>query len=164
MKVGRYGMAWGVIVLIVGWATAFAAFGGRIQAGYFEQARIALVAPLTDLLFFAPVLAAAWIYRRRPEIHKRLIVVATTTLLIAAAHRAAIFVFGGPPPPLAPVLALWLTPILVGMIHDFVKRRTVHPIYLLGIGLVLVMKFGRGWIHRTESWNDFTSWLTTFYV
>ena len=162
MRVGRYGMAWGVVVLIVGWATAFVMFGHRVQAGNFAEAQVRLIAPLTDMLFFAPVLAAAWIYRRQPEIHKRLIVVATTVLLIAAVHR--LIYLGGPPPPLPQLLAIWLSPILIGMIYDFVRRRAVHPVYLIGIGLVLIMKFGRRWIYGTESWADFTNWLATFYT
>ena len=162
MKVGKLGMAWGVIVLIVGWATAFVVFGDRVQAGNLAEARVRLIAPLTDLLFFAPVLAAAWIYRRKPEIHKRLIVVATTVLLIAAVHRMVFL--GGRPPPLPQLLAVWLSPILLGMIHDYVKRRMIHPVYLIGIGLVLAMKFGRRWIRGTEAWSEFTDWLATFYV
>lgn len=162
MRVGQLGMAWGVIVIAVGWATALAVFGQRVQAGQLTEAQVRLIAPLTDMLFFAPVLAAAWIYRRRTEIHKRLIVVGTAILLIAAVHRMVIL--GGRPPPLLPLLAVWLSPILMGMAYDFVRRRMVHPVYLLGIALVLAMKFGRGWIKDTEAWSAFTLWLATFYA
>lgn len=162
MKVGKYGMAWGVVVIIVGWTTAFFMFGERLQAGNLSEAERRLLAPLTDMLFFAPVLAAAWIYRRKPEIHKRLIIVGTTILLIAAVHRMVFL--GGRPPPLPQLLAVWLSPILFGMIYDYVKRRTIHPVYLIGIGIVLAMKFGRSWIRQTEGWNTFTSWLAAFYV
>lgn len=162
MKVGKYGMGWGVVVIVVGWATAFVMFGERVQAGNLAQAAGRLLAPLTDMLFFAPVLAAAWIYRRKPEIHKRLIIVGTTILLIAAVHRMVFL--GGRPPPLPQLLAVWLAPILLGMIYDLVKRRMVHPVYLVGIGIVLAMKFGRSWIRSTETWSDFTAWLATFYA
>jgi uncharacterized membrane protein YozB (DUF420 family) len=162
MKVGRYGMSWGVVVIIIGWTTAFFMFGERVQAGNFAEAERRLLAPLTDMLFFAPVLAAAWIYRRKPEIHKRLIIVGTTILLIAAVHRMVFL--GGRPPPLPQLLAVWLSPILFGMIYDFVKRRMVHPVYLIGIGVVLLMKFGRSWIRGTETWSDFTTWLATYYA
>lgn len=162
MKVGKYGMAWGVVVIIVGWATAFSRFGDRVQAGNLLEAESRLFAPLTDMIVFAPVLAAAWINRRKPEIHKRLIVVGTTILLIAAVHRMVFL--GGRPPPLPQLLAVWLSPILLGMIYDYVKRRMVHPVYLIGIGAVLFLKFGRGWVRGTETWNSFTNWLATFYV
>lgn len=163
MKVGKFGMAWGLVVLLVGWATAFSVFGDRVQAGDVELARNRLVAPLTDLLVFAPVLAAAWIYRRKPEIHKRLILVASTILLIAAVHRM-VFLGGGPPPPLPQLLTVWLSPILLGIIYDIFKRRGVHPVYLIGIAAVLFLKFGRRWIFRNETWIDLTNWLATLYV
>jgi hypothetical protein len=162
MKVGKYAMLWGIIVILVGWTTAFVVFGERVQAGNLEEARSRLIAPLTDMLFFGPVLCAAWSYRRRPEIHKRLIVVATTVLLVAAVHRMTFL--GGPPRPVLPLLAIWLSPILAGMTHDYLRRRIVHPVYLVGIGLVLLMKFGRAWIRGTQAWNDFTGWLATYYV
>lgn len=33
MKVGKFGMAWGLVVILVGWATAFSRFGDRIHRG-----------------------------------------------------------------------------------------------------------------------------------
>lgn len=78
MKLGTFGFAWGLLVLLVGWATAISRFGDRVEAGDFAEAHNQLFAPLTDLLVFGPVLAAAWFYRRKPEIHKRLIVVGST--------------------------------------------------------------------------------------
>jgi hypothetical protein len=35
---------------------------------------------------------------------------------------------------------------------------------LIGIGVVLLMKFGRSWIRGTETWSDFTTWLATYYA
>jgi len=83
--------------------------------------------------------ALRWrIYRRRPEIHERLIIVATCTLLIAAVHR---FVF-----------------------FDFVKQPIVHPVYIIGIGASLIMKFGRAWMLDTQAYQSFTRWLAGFYA
>jgi hypothetical protein len=162
MKVGRVGMLWGIVVILVGWATAIIRFGEGVQAGRLEQASNRLFAPLTDMLVFAPFLAAAWVYRRRSQIHKRLIVVASTILLIAAAHRIAIF--GGNPPPLPLLLLIWLSPVLLGMIHDGLKARRVHPVYLLGILAVLFLKFGRIPLRDTGAWRSFTTWLATLYT
>jgi hypothetical protein len=161
MKVGKFGMLWGLVVIVVGWATAFSRFADRVQAGNLEEAQIRLIAPFTDLLFFAPLLATAWHFRTKPEVHKRLIIVASTVLLIAAVHRMTFL--GGRPPPVPQLLAVWLSPIILGMIHDFVKQRLVHPVYLLGIAIVLVMKFGRAWISDTDAWRQFTIWLAAFY-
>jgi hypothetical protein len=164
MKLGKVGVLYGVLLIIVGEATAFTAFGARVRAGNVEEAQARLFAPVTDLLVFAPFLFAAWIYRRRPEIHKRLIIVATTILLIAPAHRAANWLFGGPPPPLLPVLLLWLTPIMLGLAFDLARRRLVHPVYLVGIAAVVFLKFVRRPLANTEVWRDFVGWVTSLYT
>ena len=156
-------MIYGVFLIFVAVATAFVMFGNRIETAQIQEAQNKLFVPLTDMMVFAPFLAAAWWYRRRPEIHKRLIVVATTILLIAAVHRMT-FILG--PPPIAPakILLVWLAPIYVAMIYDFVKSRTVHPVYLIGMLAVVYLKFGRIPLFNSEAWKDFAAWVTTFYV
>ena len=162
MKVGKFGIGWGVFLIFVGWATAFSRFGDRVLAGDLSGASDRLFAPFTDMIVFAPFLFAAWHYRHKPEIHKRLIVVATTILLIAAVHRMTFL--GGRPPPVPQLLLVWLSPIALGMTYDYVKRRIVHPVYLLGIAAVFLLKFGRLPLRNTEAWRDFTHWLATFYA
>ena len=71
---------------------------------------------------------------------------------------------GGRPPPVPQLLLVWLSPIALGMIYDYVKRRIVHPVYLLGIAAVLLLKFGRLPLRNTEVWRDFTHWLAAFYA
>jgi hypothetical protein len=164
MKVGRIGMMYGVVLIFVGEATAFGAFGAGVRAGEIAQAQAQLFAPVSDLLIFAPFLGAAWAYRHNPEVHKRLILVATTILLIAPVHRAANWIFGGPPPPLLPVLLLWLAPIAFGLAVDFARRRIVHPVYLLGIAAIIFLKFLRRPLARTDAWNNFVAWVTAFYT
>jgi len=160
-KVGRLGILYGVLLIVVGEATAFAMFGARLAAGNVQEARSRLFAPVTDLMVFAPFLASAWLYRERPEVHKRLIVVATTVLLIAAVHRIAMF--GGPPPPLPVLLIVWLLPIGIGVGTDLVRHRGVHIVYILGVAAVLFMKFGRRPIARSGFWRQFVDWLVTRY-
>lgn len=157
VRVGNYAMAWGVLVVVVGLVTAFAVFADRIAAGDEQQARDKLFVPLTDLMVFTPFFAAAWILRRRPELHKRLIIVATTCLLIAAVHRIPFL--GGRPPPLPQLFAVWLAPIWIGMIHDYVQERRVSPIYLLGIGAVLFLKLGRMPLFHSSAWDSVANWL-----
>jgi hypothetical protein len=161
MRVGRWVMVYGVAVLAMGIVATLAAVGKHLDAGDMSEARMALFIPLTDMLVFGPFLAAAWIYRRRPEIHKRLIVVATCVLLIAPVHRMNWFL--GMPPPVLPILFIWLAPIYAGMIYDYVTRRIVHPVYLIGIAAILFMKFGRGAIAESAPWNAFNDWVMAFY-
>ena len=87
MKLGRFAIGYGVLVIVVGLLTAFARFALRVRAGEVAAAQAQLLGPLLDMLVFAPFFAAAVYYRRKPELHKRLMIVATTSLLIAAAAR-----------------------------------------------------------------------------
>lgn len=162
MRVGNYAMYWGVLVIVVGVITAFTVFGDRIAAGNVQEARNRLFVPLTDLMVFVPFFAAAWLLRRRPELHKRLIIVATTILLIAAVHRIPFL--GGRPPPAPQLLAVWLSPIYICMIHDFIKTRRVSLVYLLGMGAVLFLKFGRMGMYSSQEWQDLSAWLASFYM
>ncbi|HVF16784.1 MAG TPA: hypothetical protein VNA21_07720 [Steroidobacteraceae bacterium] len=163
VKLGSFGIIYGVFLIFVGLATAFVHFAVRIEAGNIEQARNQLFVPLTDLMVFTPFLFAAWLYRRNPEVHKRLIIVATTVLLIAAVHRMT-FILGARPIPPARVLLVWLAPIYLGMIHDLVKQRRVHPVYVIGIAAIIYMKFYRVPLFESQAWKSFAAWLTTFYV
>lgn len=161
MRFGKWVFVWGIVVILVGWTTGFVRFGDRLHDGD-PHAGSRLFVAITDLLVFAPFLAAAWFYRRRPETHKRLIVVACTTLLIAAVHRIGFL--GGPPPPWPQLMAVWLSPILLGIAYDLIRRRLIHPVYLIGIAAVLFMKWGRSWMVHTDTWADFLRWVTAFYV
>ncbi len=155
-------MAYGVGVVIIGLVGTIAAVGMHLDAGRLERARALLFIGFTDMLVFAPFLAAAWVYRRKPELHKRLIVVATTVLLIAPVHRMHWFL-GGPPAPDVAVLAIWLLPIYVGMIYDGVTRRIVHPVYVLGILAILFMKYWRVHIMRSDAWRSTADWAVALY-
>lgn len=163
VRVGRFGMAWGVLVILVGWATALDRFGEFARSGRVQAGSDRLFAPLTDLLVFAPFLAAAWAYRRRPEVHKRLIVVATTVLLIAAVHRIRLH-DGTSPLPLPALLLLWLSPILLGMAYDAIRHRKVHPVYVMGMAAVGFLKFGRVPLRDTGVWRAFAAWVADFYI
>jgi hypothetical protein len=163
IKLGQFGILYGVFLIFVGIATSFIMFGNRIEAGQIQEAQTKLFVPLTDMVVFAPFLLAAWIYRRKPEIHKRLIIVATTILLIAAVHRMTHIL--GPRPILpAKIFLVWLAPIYIAMIFDFAKARVVHPVYLIGIAAIVYLKLGRMPLLHSQSWKDFAGWVTGFYV
>jgi hypothetical protein len=166
VRVGRYGMAYGVVVILMGLATAFSQFATRIEAGNVALAQRMLFGPLTDMVVFAGVLGAAWIYRRRPEVHKRLIIVATTVLLIAAVSRLP-FWRSAPPsalsaPHIVKFMLIWLSPIYVAMAYDYLKARIVHPVYLLGIVVLTAMRL-RGPLRETDTWQSLSGWLVPFF-
>jgi hypothetical protein len=159
IKLGRFAAGYGVLVVAAGLLAAFGMFTLRVRAGDAVTAAVQLVGPLFDMLVFAPLLAAAVYFRRRPEVHKRLMVVATTTLLIAAVARTPMV---GQPRNLTVLHLLWFTPILAAMAHDFWRQRRVHPVY--SIGLVVLLLDGplvRNVVRGSDTWRDFGAWLAT---
>jgi hypothetical protein len=155
VRLGNIAIGYGVLVIVMGVTVAISMFAVRVQAGNIEQAQMRLTAPLLDMVFFAPLFAAAVRFRRKPEIHKRLMIVATTVLLVAAVGRMT---FLGRPWPL---LLLWCSPLLLGAAYDVVRRRAVPWIYLLGVGVIVMRWFGARLVGETGVWHDWTAWLAT---
>lgn len=152
-KVGEVGIWYGVVVIIVGLTTAFSQFADRVEAGRLEEAQTRLLAPFTDMIVFPIFFGAAVYFRRKPEIHKRLMLVATTTLLVAASLR-----MGFLPRPMR--LLVWFSPILLGMAYDLIKRRSIHPVYIIGLAALYVLSM-RGALVETDAWLAFSGWLAT---
>ena len=159
MRLGPWLFAFGAVLIVVGMATALARFGGEVVAGELATAQRRLFGPVRDLVVFTPFLAAGWIYRRRPEIHKRIMLVATTILLIAAVSRIGWF---GLPAPEVLFYTVWPLPIYIAMLHDFITKRLIHPVYLIGLAAMVAMRLVLPW-RTTDPWLDVTAWLATFY-
>jgi hypothetical protein len=144
-RVGRFGIVFGCIVLAMGIVAGPAASVIHIRAGEWTPDRGAgfLLVTFGDMLLFGGFFAAAVAYRSRPEIHKRWMLAATVALLFAAVGRIK---FLDPRPLLA--AAVWLSPMFVGMTHDWITRRRVHSVYVLA---TVVLFFGALRVLFTES-------------
>ena len=77
------------------------------------------------MLVFAPLVAAAVWYRRRPETHKRLMLLATVSLLAAAVARLPTALAAAGPPFYFGVVDLL---ILTAVLYDIITRRKVRPV------------------------------------
>jgi len=156
MKVGRFAIGYGLLVIVAGLVVTFGMFVLRVRAGAVAEAQGRLFGPVLDMLVFAPLFAAAVYYRRKPELHKRLMIVATTTLLIAAVGRMPF-----PAELRTPLVqAVWSLPILLAMVHDFWRHRRVHPIYVGGLILLLLEgPLVRIPVRSSEAWLGVTGWL-----
>jgi hypothetical protein len=155
MRLGTWLFAFGSVLIVVGVLTALGRFEGDVTSGNFALAARRLFPPLRDILVFAPLLVAGWIYRRRPEIHKRIMLVATNVLLVAAVSR---MLFLGTPPAPWIMLLLWPLPTYIAMVHDFVTKRLVHPVYVIGV-LAMVAMVGVAPFRGSETWIEFSTWL-----
>ena len=155
IRLGNFAIGYGVLVIVIGVTVAVSMFAVRVREGNLADAQARLAAPLSDMVLFAPLFAAAISLRRKPEVHKRLMIVATTLLLVAAVGRMT---FIGAPWLL---LLVWCSPILLGAAYDVVRRHTVPWIYLGGVILVLARRFGTPLVRDSSVWHDWTAWLAT---
>lgn len=86
-------------------------------------------------------------------------IVATTILLIAAVGR---MIFLGRPVPEWKFLLIWPLPVYIGMVHDFLTKKLIHPVYIIGIFAMLLMRLSLP-LRTTELWLKFSGWLATLY-
>lgn len=159
IRSGPWVMGYAIVVVIVGLLATSEAFAARLAAGYIFGAQHFLFGPVRDLVFFVPFLAAGWIYRRRPEIHKRTMLVAATILVLPAVSRMA---FLGVPVPLWKFMLVWPLPVYLAMVHDFRTKRMVHPVYVLGIAAMLTMQLVLP-LNKSPAWHAFAAHITAFY-
>ncbi len=147
-RVGKFGIYYGFLIIAMGLFVAFNQLAYGIAAGKSAEAQSFLLIPLVDMVLFPAFFGAAVYYRRRPEFHMRLMLVATTALLIAPVARLDLGAFMAMD---WSVFAIWLTPIYLAMIHDFLTKRIVHPVYVIGLS-VLAVSMLRIPAAGSESW------------
>ena len=152
-KLGKVGIYYGFGLVVVGVFTALSRFASRVQAARLEEVPLTLapIAPLSTMIVFP-------LYRRKPEIHKRLMIVATTILLIAAVSRMT---FLGTPVPLPVFLVVWFLPIFLAMGYDFITQRLIHPVYVIGLVGLFILRL-RNYVGETDAWSDISRWMATF--
>lgn len=149
-------------VLIVGYMTAIAGARRGFDLGGKADGFAYAVFPLGDLVSFALLVSLGVIFRRRPEVHKRLMLLATIGALMNAplahliAHTPALRDFKGPPVILPMMLILYFT----GAIHDKLKFGRIHPVSLWGAVLLFAWGNLRAVvIYPTKAWQDFVEML-----
>ena len=122
-KLGAWGIVYGSAVLVMGVIAGVAAPVMHLSSGEWTRDRAAgfLLITLGDMVLFGSLFAAAILYRRRPEIHKRLMIAATVALLFAAVGRMS-FIQSQ-----LVAAAVWLSPMCVAMAYDWRIRGRIHP-------------------------------------
>lgn len=132
-SLGTLGAVYGFLVLAMGIVVAIAAPVIRFKTGdqSLDESAGFMIIPLGDMVLFAGFFISAVVYRRRPEIHKRLILLATTALLFAAVGRMQFM-------PLPVGTVLWFSPVLIGMAYDKWTRGKVHPVYWMGLAAMVI--------------------------
>lgn len=158
VKTGRIGMAYGAMLVVSGLGFGLIMFARRVAEVGPENTHGGFLAPLTDMLVFSIFLAGAWITRRRPGFHRRFILLATNTILIAAVGRSSGGTNSVALGDVLPFLALWLSPLWIAMIHDGIRYRLVHKVYVAGAVLLVALRY-RALLRETDAWLSASRWL-----
>ena len=155
LRVGKIGVWYGVVLILVGVTTSIVRSSHLARDGTAESL---LYRSLADMVMFGGFFGAAIWYRNRPHLHRRWMVVAATTLLVAAVGRLTVL----PPAPwrIPTGLMIWSAPMLVAMVHEWRKTRTVHPIFLLGLGVFILRRYSVP-LSQTATWGEFANAVFT---
>ena len=157
--------AWGLAGISLATAMGFTIVLAAINSikaaealGMADQARRFTSVSLTALVLFAGFFAAAIVANRKPEQHKRLMLLAMIVLMHPAIARLFMTVMApgavGPPPvfvalPPGLVADLLLVPALV---YDWRTRGRPHPVYLVGLPLLLAQQVLTIPLSGTAAW------------
>jgi hypothetical protein len=117
-----------------------------------------LTIPLGDMLMFAIFVGAAFYYRRKLDVHKRLMLIATIAILPAAVARLPFsFVETGGPVVFFGLADLFLVPCLI---YDIVTRGRPHRATVIAGALLVASHPLRFVVGNTQAWLTFATWLT----
>jgi hypothetical protein len=150
---GWFGVALGAIMVPLGFAISVVM--RRFDAVHLQDLDPTFLSiPFSETLDFAVFLSMAVIWRRKPELHRRLILLATCVLLDAPFDRFD-FVYNHD---LGYVFVDLV--ILLGVARDLVVNRRIHKVYLVALPLLvisqaLVMYLWHGspgwWLRMTQA-------------
>jgi hypothetical protein len=135
-QIGVAGMCYGAVVLAVGLYVSIAAPALRVRSGFYplEVGGVIVLYNLIDMLLYGVFLAAAFVSRNRPDLHKRWIISATAALGGAAIGRVL-------PGGSLEYLAVWLAPVLALIVLDVAARRRLSAVPLISGALIIVAFF-----------------------
>lgn len=150
-RIGWFGAALGVLILVVGVSTAVAMGRFNTLQMHATDAESFLMIPLFDMVCFSSTFALAIYWRKKPEFHRRLMFIATCALTAAS--------FGRFPERLLPHEFFYAGVdllILFGVLRDMIVNRQVHRIYFYVlpafiVGQTIVMYTA---IHNLPYWTS----------
>jgi hypothetical protein len=159
-QLGIAGMVLAVLVVVTSLATSVVSASAVRPRPMGMTPPQFVIFPIFIALAFGGLVAAAFVNRRRPQIHKRLMMLAMIALI--GPPTARLITLGGYQ---AHFLAIQMSVsaafVIACVVADWVRNRTLHPIYLVG-GLLLVLSWpARAWVARTPEWEAVGKWLAS---
>jgi len=157
-KLGVAGVVFAALMLIVGVQAALtvARLGHRGIPGVESPDPAGfLLVNLNAIIGFSLLVAAGWVFRRRPQTHKRIMLLAMVSLMPPGIARLPLI--GGHLPAVALTVVVF---VIAGPIYDFLTRKRVHRAYIWGGLLILVPAPPvLAVLAATSAWHTIASWL-----
>ena len=159
--------AWGVVGVALATAMCFVGVGLAISSikqfealGMGPAARAFSVVPVSSIVVFGGLFAAALLSTRNPEAHKRYMLAATVTLLQAAIARWFLLLLAPPGPPTPPPVFVSIGPgilsdliVVAAMVHDRKTAGKVHRAYWVALACMVAVQLLRISIGTTSAWD-----------
>jgi len=158
MRLGIAGGVLAVLMVLIGTLTAIVRAKTAVPPPGFSSPLIFLTIPLADMLVFAILIGAAFYFRLRADIHKRLMLLATIGILPAAIARLPFdFILQYGPIAFFGLADLFIIPCLI---WDLATRGRPHRATVLAAALIVISQPLRLVIGNTHAWLVFATWLT----
>jgi hypothetical protein len=156
MRLGIAGAVLAALAVITTYAAAFeSAAHAAVQNAPMAISRLYSSVELAAL--FGLFVAAGIVFRRRPEIHKRLMVLAMLAVVGPGAHRAVALIAGSAAPHSHVVV---IDVLLAGcLLYDWRTRGIPHPLLLWGGAVLIALQWSRRLVGGSELWQKLGSWL-----
>jgi len=154
-RLGVFGALLALLVVAVGATTIITRARPHFRPGH----SLAVIAfQLSILLVFAVLVAAAILFRRRSDFHKRLMLLASVSILMPAIVRIPLrFIQGNALVGFGLIDLCVLAPV----VFDTVKNRRLHPAFGWGALLILASQPLSFLLGATHVWTRFATWLLT---
>ena len=170
---GLIGISLATAMLFAGVMVAVASIETGIARGNGDHARAFSIVPLTIIVSFAVIVAAALANIRRPDVHMRLMLVAAISVLPPAVARIVFLLLApsgaGPGSGSLPPVEMTLVPalltdllLLVAIGHDWRTRRRPHRVYVITGLAIVAIQIARVPLAYTSAWRAVTEWLLNF--
>lgn len=119
------------------------------------------------LLLFVGFYSAAIANRKRPQVHKRLMVMASATILGAAVYRIMVTMLDYhwlETPMWFPPAAIFLPNLFIvaGIIYDLSTRRSVHPVYVIGLPIAIAIEGLGLWLATSPAGDSVRRLIAAF--
>lgn len=165
--------AWGMAGISLATAMAFTVVLAAINSvraaeaiGMADQARRFMAVSLLSLLIWTGFFATAIAQSRNTELHKRLMILTMVAFMHPAIARIFMTLFAppgavGPPPVLMAVPPGIVADLLLipAFVYDWRTRGRPHPVYLIGLAILLAYQLLLVPISSTSAWMNVARWV-----